>query len=459
MRKPYLVAVREYLEAVRTKGFWIGILMLPILLVVGTFLPGLLEDVATPTRHFVLVDPSGKWADPIEERLEERYQARVQEARSKRVAEAMAGAADPSEPFVAPRRRFERVALPDWFDYEDLEASKDRLASCINGEEAVSPDRPEIQLFAFVSLHERLDKTHAGVEYWSANLADRDLLEIVQNTLNGIVREMAYAKTGIDQGEIERIQSIRIGVSEKNAKREGEAVSTADTVRAWVPVAFVYLLWIAVLMIGQMLLTNTIEEKSNRLVEVLLSSVTPSELMAGKLFGIASIGLTMVLAWALAFFLQMKFLGPLADIPFDLMEIVSANYLGYFLLYFLLGFLLFGSIFLAVGSMCSTLKDAQNFMAPVTLLMVVPLLTMIPVAKEPNGSLAVILSFIPPFTPFVMMNRIAGPPPMWHMVSTTAILLVSVLFSIWLAGKVFRVGILMTGKPPKIREIVRWMRS
>jgi ABC-type Na+ efflux pump permease subunit len=112
-----------------------------------------------------------------------------------------------------------------------------------------------------------------------------------------------------------------------------------------------------------------------------------------------------------------------------------------------------------IGAVCNTLKEAQNLMGPITILLILPLLAMVPIGKDPNGTLAKVLSFIPPFTPFVMMNRAAGPPALWEYVATTALLLVSIVVALWAAAKVFRIGVLLTGKPPKLGEILRWIRA
>ena len=157
-------------------------------------------------------------------------------------------------------------------------------------------------------------------------------------------------------------------------KEEGEEeVSMADLVREWAPLGFVYLLWVALMTIAQMLLNNTIEEKSNRIIEVLLSSVTTTELMAGKLMGIAGVGLTMLFAWVLSLVGVLSFMaGPEAEWAGHLLDILaSSGFLTYFLLYFLLGYLLYAGVFLAIGSVCNTLKEAQNFMSPLMLLMMV----------------------------------------------------------------------------------------
>jgi ABC-type Na+ efflux pump permease subunit len=211
-----------------------------------------------------------------------------------------------------------------------------------------------------------------------------------------------------------------------------------------------------------MLLTNTVEEKSNRLMEVLLSSVSPIQLMIGKIVGIAATGLAMLGSWMVFFYLATKYLPRLLDIEvgFDL-SVIAADpvYIGSFLVYFLLGYLFYAALLVGIGSACNSLKEAQNLMMPVTLLLMVPLVAMVPISRDPNGMLAKALSYFPPFTPFVMMNRAAGPPTVAEYVITTVLMVAAVAAVMWAAAKVFRVGVLMTGKAPKLSEIVRWIRA
>jgi ABC-type Na+ efflux pump permease subunit len=184
--------------------------------------------------------------------------------------------------------------------------------------------------------------------------------------------------------------------------------------------------------------------------------------LAGKIVGIATTGLTLVGSWLLVFFLGTKYLPRLLGAPpgFDLAALASDPvYIGSFLVYFLLGYLLYAAVLVAMGSLCNTVTDAQNMMPVVLLVLIIPLLTMVPIGQDPNGALARGMSFIPPFTPFVMMNRAAGPPAMWEYVATTLLLVVSILVAWWAGAKVFRIGILLTGKPPKIREVLRWVRA
>ena len=262
----------------------------------------------------------------------------------------------------------------------------------------------------------------------------------------------------------------RVSFSKKRPSAEPtgevEDVDVADTVMQAAPGVFAYILWMSVFIIAQMLLTNTVEEKSNRIIEVLLSSVSPLQLMTGKIFGIAITGLTMLGSWV-AFLLLVVFLGPELYEPIGAavqgmgLARIASNplYLGSFLGYFFVGYLFFASLIVGIGSVCSSLKDAQAMMQPLVGVLFLPLLSIFPVTQDPNGILAKVLSFIPLFTPFVMMNRVAGPPALWEYVVTSALLLVTTFLLFRGAAKIFRIGILMTGKRPGLREIFRWMRA
>ena len=149
---------------------------------------------------------------------------------------------------------------------------------------------------------------------------------------------------------------------------------------------------------------------------------------------------------------------PGLDLP--LMQVVGDPlYLISFVAYFLAGYLLFAAILVGIGSVCNSLKEAQNLLQPVFILLIVPLISMMFIVQEPNGLVAKVLSYIPLFTPFTMMNRAGGPPETYEYVITSILLVISVWLAFKAAGKVFRVGVLMTGKPPKMREILSWLRE
>jgi ABC-2 type transport system permease protein len=346
-----------------------------------------------------------------------------------------------------------RFALVETTLAPDDPAAEDSLNRRVRDEE----------LFAYFIIGPDPVEGSAGSQYLSRNLTDSDLREWFAERVTAAVRVRRLAREQIDSTVAAWIQDpLRFDVRKVTGAGGTEEVTTRDRLRQWAPLVFVYLLWVSVFSISQMLLTNTVEEKSNRIIEVLLSSVSPVELMAGKIVGIAQTGFTIITTWIVAFIAITKYLPGWLGAPASLDLSVLANdpvYLTSFVAYFLLGYLLFAAMLVGIGAVCNTLKEAQNLMGPVTILLIIPLLAMTPIGRDPNGTLAKVMSFIPPFTPFVMMNRAAGPPALWEYVATTALLLVSIAIALWAAAKVFRIGVLLTGKPPKLGQILRWIRA
>jgi len=319
------------------------------------------------------------------------------------------------------------------------------------------------QLFAYFVIGPDPVAGSEGCRYVSQNVTDNDLRNWFSNLATSVVRQRRIQNASLDPVVARKIQeSLTFGEKKISATGEIEEVQGIDRGLQWAPVVFVYLLWISIFTVAQMLLTNTIEEKSNRIIEVLLSSVSPLQLMTGKIIGIAATGLTMVASWVGFFLLGMKVMPLLIGVtPPDFLAQVASDpfLLGSFLFYFVIGFILYSALLVGIGSVCNSLKEAQNLMQPVVILLIVPLLAMVPIGQDPNGTLARFLSYVPPFTPFVMMNRAAGPPTFFEYVATTIVLVTFTAICFWAAAKIFRIGILMTGKPPKISEILRWIKA
>jgi ABC-2 type transport system permease protein len=462
MKYAFLVAWREYAENAKTRGFWIGLFMFPVIIFLSVSVSVLLEKKGTPVRHYVLVDQSGIFAAVIESRLEQL------------TPRPMPGA--PAS--KAPQRPFQPASLPAMIDTNaDLASLSRDLKPYLRREKRLQANGRDVDLYAAILIPRDIEKqivrprakpggktaSTNGIEYWSANLADTRLRDEIEQAVNGEIRRREYLARGMDSAAIREVEQTRAPFASLNPSKEAgqEAVSGADILRQWAPSGFVYLLWVAIFGISQMLLNNIIEEKSNRIIEVLLSSVTPGELMTGKLLGIAAIGLTMVGVWMAALFgvLTWKsgggpdFAGPL------LLALKTSKLIPMFVIYFLLGYVMYAAFILALGSVCNTIKEAQNYMAVVTMVMIVPMLTMPFIPKDPNGTLARVLSWIPIYTPFTMMNRVNADPPLVDLIGTMLLLLASAAAALWMAGKIFRIGILRTGQPPKIVEMLRWLKG
>lgn len=533
MRYAFLVARREFLENARTKGFWIGLFLFPVILFLSGFVPRVLEKRATPTRHFVLIDQTGEFESVVQSRLERLHQRKLLQALTehvmkwaKRPEPGPRGAAvdlekipapgqaqkvveefaesnpqaldefirkggkefllkqvqpflrDDAPPFQEPKQLYTRVTPPPGVNTNaPLNEIAEQLKPYLRGEKTIERDGRSEKLFAALLIPKDIAQRvvrpgkvpsldaggRTGIQYWAVNLADLGLPDEIERGVNTEIRRREYIGRGMDPALVGNVERTSVPMAKLNPKKEAgkEAVSMADYIRQWVPSGFVYLLWIAIFSVTQMLLNNTIEEKSNRIIEVLLSSVTPGELMMGKLAGIAGVGLTMIGSWVtmLLIFLFYK-AGPEAEFARQLLQVLKTSpLLPAFAVYFLLGYLLYAGMILSIGSICNTLKEAQNYMGVVMLVLMVPLLTMMYIPKDPNGPLATTLSWIPLYTPFVMMNRATADPPTFEVVGTMILLAGTTALVLWLSGRVFRIGILRTGQPPRLMELLRWMRE
>ena len=516
MKKAFLVARQEYLSTIRTKAFWLGLLSFPLIIALAVTVPTLLLG-AQDARSYAVVDESGfllrevdaliyktdletllssaaawkregggrefdRLPDPVRE-LTHAWLELGEEERPA-LAETLARlSVDPQAELPAALNASQRAlqlvgsdarqSLHAWWkavssdELEELslELSHARFTRVGAGEETLAELNGKVnagRLFAYIAIGPDPVGDSGGCKYVSNNLTDRDLLQWFSAKANAVIRQHRIRRENIDPAVASWIEKPLTFAARKVGSRGGdEEVAKADTARQWAPVGFTYLLWIAIFTSAQMLLTSTIEEKSARIIEVLLSSVSPFQLMAGKIAGVAAAGLTVVASWAFYILIAVAVvptligsgaaIGMLAEIVADPFLLLA------FILYFVLGYLFYAAFLAGVGSVCNNLKDAQNLMLPVMIPMMVAIFAMVPIGRDPNGLLARVMSFIPPFTPFVMMNRSAGPPALWEYFATALVMIGAIYVAVHAAAKVFRIGILMTGKPPSIRQMARWL--
>jgi ABC-2 type transport system permease protein len=416
------IASREYLENVRTKTFLIGIFLTPVLMGLSFLVPALLEHQRTEQRRIALLDVTGEIGPDVARRL---------------TARTMPG--DP-EPLYA----VEVVDLPG----ADAAAREAGVAAAREGLDGRVKDG---SLFAWVVLRPSALERRPGEapsEYRAGNLFDVKVIEQVRADLGDAVNERVVREGHVPR-DAAAILTSKPPFDVADVRAEGRAASVATTVT---PFVFTLLLYLTIVTVSQALVTSTIEEKGNRVIEVLLSSVSPFQLMTGKILGTCAVGLTLISIWAA---------GGLAGLAFQGIQVVTGGQLALCFALYILGFLLYASLMVAVGSACNTLKEAQNLLAPVMSLLTISLFFLIAVGREPQGTLARVLSLIPPFTPFLMMMRAAATPPApaWETALALALLAASAWVAMRLAARVFRTGSLLYGKPPTLREIARWIRA
>lgn len=513
MRQTLLIAWREYKQYVFSRGFLLFIVMFPVGLVAFGAALGLIER-AKPTRTFVVYDQTGHYADDIDRELERRYwldsvsdwddylklfaregvvrdvfedgdgessipqpfgPGEITDTRARAFQEAggFSAAQEAARPYLKPnapdferpRPQFERVATPEVVaDAETLEEAENLLRPFLLQEAALQDGRgAPIKLFAAVLIPEGFSAAPdaPAAQYWSRNLTDNALEDFVGNALESALKREAIAQSGISQESLDDISGISAPLESYRPDREAEEAQLGlqDRIETALPAALTYMLLVIIFGVGNLLLTNTIEERSNKIVEVLLSSVTAGELMMGKLIGIAAVGLTMP-----AIFLIGGLVG-LGAAPSSgeniaapiIAALFSSPLLLIYLFYFFCAYAIFAMIFLAIGAVSNSLQDAQSYMGPVMILVFAPLPFMIMVFQNPNGFVASALTWIPIYTPYAVMMRAASDPPLWEILGATALMLAFAIILMRLMGRIFRNAILHSS-PPKARDVWRLAR-
>ena len=485
MRAILLIARREYLSYVATVGFWLSLLAVPIFAVIGGSIPALIES-SQPTRYYAVIDETGQnLAQVIKDgrAAERRERARsmletLAEARGGEAAAERALAAFDTDPdglegldaalqeagldgargIVAPTQQDAVMVDAPGADVEGLRPY-------LTGERTVSTPEGERGLFAVFLI----EPTPAGaqaplsVTYLSANVTASSLRNAVVSTLNTHVREQAFIERGVDPAEVEAVLALSPDVTTIDARPdagEDAEVTGADRAPFFVAIALAFILWIAVFSVANMLLTSLVEEKGGKIIELLLSTARFHEVLIGKLAGVAGVSATLFLIWG-AVGGVIAALGGAALQSFDprLAELLASVFdpvlLAAALFFFAVGYLMYGSIFLAMGSLCDTLQDAQTLMGPIIWTLMLPLLFLVFSIEASDSALVRAASWVPLWTPFIMMARLPADPPLWEVLGASAAMMAMMVLVVWGAAAVFRQGALRQADADTVR---RWFR-
>ena len=428
MSRILAIAQTEILALVRTKFFVIGIISMPILgAVVFTFLRFADRQIDRDDRPFAVIDRTGALHDAL---------AREAEAFN---AESGFGA-DQTGPHFYPVR-----IDPGTRSDEDLRAE---LSTRIRQRE----------FFAFVEIPARLIEANAPgtVRYYSESTSYVRLPNWLRTTLSREVERRRFERVGIDPELVSsltaRTDLATFGLVERKADGTTVTAVRVDEVqRLGVPLFFLVLMFMAVMSSAQHLIHTIIEEKMSKISEVLLGSVSAFHLLLGKLIGIVAVSFLLAFVYLA--------IGMYAVLNLGRPDLINLPLVGWFLVFLVSANLLYGSLFQALSSACSDLKDAQSLLQPAMMVLIAAYLSSFLVVRAPDAPLAVALSFVPLFTPFAMLLRLAlsPPPPVWQVLLSVVLLGATTLAVVWAAGRIFRVGLLMQGKPPTLPELVRWI--
>jgi ABC-2 type transport system permease protein len=311
-------------------------------------------------------------------------------------------------------------------------------------------------------LLEPADATPARVRYFAREGGNPALLRELRLAVQSAAIGRLLAGTGVDSGAVRQAQQLDLGVvavSDRGERAGGFGIALASTM------SLAMLLYIAVLINGQGMATAIVEEKSSRLIEVILGAVTASEFMAGKIIGVVGSGLTQLAIWMLVAIVALVQAAPALAMStavsgFDLSSVLNARLLFYFGVFFSLGYVLYSVLFAVVAVTCTSTEELGQSMMAAILPMVVALMVAISVISNPATTATRVLSLIPLLTPLVMMARVnILMPPLWEVWLGIALLSAASAASAWVAAKIFRYALLMTGKRPTLPELIRVVKA
>ncbi|MCK4364273.1 MAG: ABC transporter permease [Candidatus Aminicenantes bacterium] len=435
MRKILAVIKREYIQIVRTKGFIIGTVLGPVGMIALIVIPIIVSSVSVEKQETIgVVDLTNEIFMELDKKLDHK-DYRLKDG-------------------------FRRYVLEKFELYAGTEELRHKLRERVLKKELsayIYIPEDVLEMGARDSAVRNSEPEEEKVEYVSEHTTDFEKLRAINRALNNVVIEKRLKREGLDPQKVAQYIK-RVELQPIKITKKGEEKDTGGTFMISYILALI--IYMAIIIYGQVIMRGVIEEKSSRVVEVVLSSLRPFQLMMGKILGIGAVGLTQFSIWTLfgigASVYSTSFIPAGANFA---MPSIPPHVFVYFVVFFILGYFLYGTLYAAIGSMVNSEKEAQQLVMPVTMFLIVPIMLMIFIIRAPNSPTAVFLSFIPFFAPILMFLRITVLlPPFGQIGASIVILILTILLMIWLTAKIYRVGILMYGKRPKLAEIVRWMR-
>lgn len=432
MNNIWIVTSREYLSRVKKRSFILMTLLAPLL--IAGFYGAIIwmsvnDNVGSTTKNIVVIDPS-------------------------KVFEG-------------------KIKSPDKINFE--------IKSSYSIEELVEDESVDgfIEVPSEYKMNDKFQLKYQSMK--SLSVSDNDK---IKDAFGSVLREEKLKLLGITQGTIDSLR-VNVGISEFKVDEEGNSKTSNLGINTALGMGLAVLIYFFIFLYGVQVMRGVIEEKTNRIVELIVSTVKPFQLMMGKVIGIAAVGLTQLGIWVILtsvlmsvisviFGLNMADAQQVSDVAnnpamqnmnSNVAEALTAFYnlpllkiFSSFLFYFLGGYLLYGALFAAIGSAVDSETDTQQFMMPITLPLVFSFVIAFSVViNDPNGVLATWLSIIPLSSPIVMVVRAPFEPPLWQVITSMLVLLATIIGIIWLAGKIYRTGILMYGKKPTYKELAKWL--
>ncbi|NOS99254.1 MAG: ABC transporter permease [Phycisphaerales bacterium] len=458
MRKIMVIAIREYLAAVKSKAFIVTLVLMPVMMAGSLVAEKALKgNVDLTPKRLAVVDRTGQLFDALKAAVEKRNTTEVFEEDDEDVA-----AVDrmrTREKDGPPAADGERRQVFPYFVLEKVdpvEAGGDELLLTLS-------DRVRKgELFAFAEIEPGvLDPPESSkppaIRYFSNTPTYRWMHRWLNMAVTVAAQEHRFERSGLDPRKVAwaltPTEVDHLGLFERDASgRTIVPAKKVDEVASFiVPAMMVFLLFMVIMVGASPLIQSVLEEKTQRIAEVILASVTPFQWMMGKLIGMVGVSFTIVTVYLIG--------GLIVADRFGVMDMIPLHLLAWFLVYQAVSVLMFGAMFVAVGAACSDHREAQSAIMPVMLVIVMPMMVWMNVLREPNTLFATLISLFPPATPMLMLIRQAVPPgiPLWQPVLGMVLVLLTTVLVIFAASRIFRVGILMQGKGAGFRDMFRWV--
>ncbi|MDZ4675121.1 MAG: ABC transporter permease [Gemmatimonadota bacterium] len=439
MNKVWAVIRREFIERVRTKAFLLSTLLFPVFIGAMMVLPALLLTKTSGVKRVAVLD--GTSVD---------FGARVNNAL---LAVKRGSGGDASA-------QYEPTLVVT--GGERMEAVRDSLIAGIGLAGETGPSLNGVLILTDEGL------ASGRLQYFGDNAGSISAMQELEGTVRPLVTRQRLEREGVDPMVVMRA----IGPVSLATQRVAEGKLTGQSGGATFAIAYAmgFILYMALLIYGIQVMTSIVEEKSNRIMEVLASSMSPFQMLLGKILGVGSVAFLQLGIWAGAAYAATTYRVQLLGLfgvdaaassgVSSMIPSIPGSLLVVFLAFFVLGFLLYSAMFAAVGSMCNTVQETQQAQFPVMFLIILGLMTMFALLNDPNSPLVMTLSYVPFWTPFVIPIRYSmAPIPIMGLLVSAVITILGMLAIVWVASRIYRVGILSYGKRASLRDLWRWVRT
>jgi ABC-2 type transport system permease protein len=457
MYKIVLVALREYQALVRTKAFIISLVMMPVFMfgmfAVQSILAG---RVDISEKKVLVLDGTGRLFAPLVALAEIHNQGSIDKDTGRQTGPMIRLEKGPDAPVTDDMRLglSDRIRHNEVFAFVEIDEDALKLKNLSDPRPADASQKSEE-----TSDDEKPTASNADgppIRIYTDSVAHREVSNWLRQSLNQAASAIRLEEAGLNPAvvaaAIAPVHTAEVGLYSRATNGEVRKGVDADrSINFFLPFGLMLLMFMSVMIVGQPMLSSILEEKQQRIAEMLLGSASPFQIMMGKLLGNVGVALTIVAIYLAG--------GYALAVHYGYSHMLPLWLLVWFVAFEILACVLYGALFLAVGAACNDIKDAQTLLTPMMLILVLPMMVWFNVVQEPLGEFAKWASLFPPATPMLMLMRLAASSmvPAWQPVVGIVLVLATTVAAVFAAGRVFRIGLLAQGKAPKLIELARWV--